>query len=158
VPPNRHPSHGNSWFARGEYDRMLLTLRDRDPLDKLGTDSPMADDRISMTATYVLEPGRITRTDVYTPHGEISLKSLRMEFATGSSAASQQGTTTVFGRGLVRKFTAAGFEQCTVATVQDDVAYHTPTGPWVSRVLCESASRTLKSPIKMRWTLSYSDF
>jgi hypothetical protein len=233
---HRLPKRTVTWFVRGEYDRMLLTLRDRDHviglplinggtsqhmhnpyfpipyspgmldsvadgsspqlipqfalsdgsilsplayfqhvkvteqgartmvtyelphLDKLGTESPIPDDRITVTSTYVLEPGRITRTDVYTPHGEIPLKSLRMEFATWSDAASQQGNTTVFGRGLVRKFTAVGFERCTVAAVQDDVAYHTPTGPLATRVLCESPSHTLKSPLKLGWTLSYSDF
>jgi hypothetical protein len=232
----RLPKRTVTWFVRGEYDRMLLTLRDRDRviglplinggtsqhmhnpyfpipyspgmldsvadgsspqlvpqltlsdgsvlsplayfqhvkvteqgartvvtyelphLDRLGMQSPVADDRITVTSTYVLEPGRITRTDVYTPHGEIPLKSLRMEFATRSEAASQQGNITVFGRGWVRKFAAVGFERCTVAAVQDDVAYHTPTGPLLTRVLCESPSHTLKSPLKLGWTLSYSDF
>src|SRR3569833_3704420 len=230
----RLPKRTITWFARGEYDRLLLTLRDRDhviglpliyggasqhmhnpyfpipysprmldsvadgsspqlipqftladgsilsPLayfqhvketeqgartvvtfelrhmDKLGAQSPIPDDRRTVTSTYVLEPGRITRTDVYTPRGEIPLKSLRMEFATFSNDASQQGATTVFGHGTERKFAAFGFGQCSVAAVQDDVAYHTPTGPFVTLVRCESPSRTLKSPLKLGWTLSYS--
>ena len=227
------PRRTVTWFARGEYDRMLLTLRDRghviglplinggtsqhmhnpyfpipyspgmldsvadgtapqliahftladgsvlsplayfqhvkvtergertvitfeqSHLDKLGTERPVPDDRISVSSTYVLEPGRITRTDVYTPHGKIPLKSFRMEFATYSDAASQQGESTVFGHGMVRKFSASGFEHCGVAPVQDDVAYHTPTGPYANRVVCESGERTLQGALTLGWTLSY---
>jgi hypothetical protein len=127
-------------------------------LDQLGTESPVPDDRITASVTYVLEPGRITRTDVYTPHGEIGLKSLRLEFATYSDHASQKGSRIVFGRGTVRNFSAFGFERCSVAPVQDDVAYHTPTGPFATRVLCESAAEALRSPLKLGWTLKYSEF
>jgi hypothetical protein len=229
----RLPKRTVTWFARGEYDRMLLTLRDQDHviglplinggtsqhmhnpyfpipyspgmldsvadgtspqlipqfvltdgsvlsplayfqhvkvtergerivitfeqshLDKLGTERPVPDDRISVRATYVLEPGRITRTDVYTPHGKIAMKSLRMEFATYSDAAAQQGRSTVFGHGMVRRFSASGFEHCGVAPVQDDVAYHTPTGPYANRVVCESQGRTLQGAFQLGWTLNY---
>jgi len=233
---HRLPKRTVTWFARGDYDRMLLTLRDgnhviglplinggqsqhmHNPyfpipyspgmldsvadgsspqlvpqftlsdgsvlsplayfqhvkvtdrgartvvtfelphLDALGKESPVADDRITASSTYVLEPGRITRTDVYTPHNGVALKSLRMEFATYSDHASQQGNDVVFGHGMVRKFSAFGFEHCHVAPVQDDVAYHTPTGPFATRVLCETASDALQRPLKLGWTLSYSDF
>lgn len=125
-------------------------------LDKLGTDSPVPDDHLTLTSTYVLEPGRVTRTDVYVPHeGAVSLKSVRMEFASYSDRASQQGTTTTYGRGAVRNFAPFGFERCTVGSVQEDVAYHTPTGPFATRVVCESAARTLQGPLKLGWTLNY---
>jgi hypothetical protein len=124
-------------------------------LDRLGTESPIPDDRLTLTVTYVLEPGRITRTDVYTPKRAVQIQSLRMEFATYSDAAAQKGTTTTFGRGAVRKFAVSGFERCGVAPVQDDVAYHTPTGPFATRVLCESAARTLLGPLQLSWSLSY---
>jgi hypothetical protein len=135
-------------------DRTVITF-EQSHLDKLGTQSPVPDDRISVSSTYVFEPGRITRTDIYTPHGAILLKSLRMEFATYSDAASQQGESTFFGHGMVRKFTARGFEHCGVAPIQDDVAYHTPSGPYSSRVACESPERTLQGALKLGWTLSY---
>jgi hypothetical protein len=229
----RLPKRTVTWFARGEYDRVLLTLRDhghviglplinggtsqhmhnpyfpipysprmldsvadgsspqlipqitladgsvlaplayfqhvnvterrtetvitfqQPHLDKLGAESPITDDRFTLTSTYVLEPGRITRTDVYTPKSAVQIQGLRMEFATYSDEAAQKGTTTTFGRGAVRKFAASGFERCGVAPVQDDVAYHTPTGPFATRVLCESAARTVAGPLKLSWSLSY---
>jgi hypothetical protein len=227
------PKRNVTWFARGEYDRLLLTLRDhghviglplinggpsqhmhnpyfpipyspgmldsvadgstpqllpqftladgsvlaplaffrhvqvqerhaetvityqQSQLDRLGTETPIADDRLSLTTTYVLTPGRIVRTDVYTPKGAVEIKSLRLEFATYSDAASRKGTTTVFGHGAVRKFETSGFERCSFTPISDDPAYHTPTGPFVTRVLCESPARTLKSPLQLRWSLSY---
>ena len=229
----RLPKRTVTWFARGEYDRLLLTVRDRgyviglpfinggasqhmhNPyfpipysprlldsvadgsspqllpqllladgsvlaplayfqhvnvserrhetvitfqqpyLDKLGAASPIPDDRFTLSSTYVLEPGRITRTDVYAPRGTVELKSLRMEFATYSDMPTRNGTITTFGRGAVRKFAVFGFEHCDVGTVQDDVAYHTPTGPFATRVVCENPGHTLHDPMKLGWSLSY---
>jgi hypothetical protein len=229
----RLPKRMVTWFARGDYDRMLLTLRDRGHviglplinggqsqhmhspyfpipfspgmlegiadgnspqlipqfslsegsvlaplayfqhvkvaergsetiitfqqpcLDRLGSQDPIPDDRFSLTSSYVLSPGRITRTDVYTPKGTVELKGLRMEFATYSEGPVQKGGTTTFGRGAVRKFAASGFEHCGTAAVQEDVAYHTPTGPLASRVVCESPASTVQRPLKLSWTLSY---
>jgi hypothetical protein len=124
-------------------------------LDRLGAESPIPDDRFAVTSTYELQPGRITRTDVYTPKSAVQIQGLRMEFATYSDAAAQKGTTTTFGRGAIRKFAVSGFERCSVAPVQDDVAYHTPTGPFATRVLCESPARTVLGPLKLSWSLSY---
>jgi hypothetical protein len=230
---DRLPRRTVTWFARAEYDRMLLTLRDRghviglplinggqsqhmhNPyfpipfspgmldgiadgnspqlipqfslsegavlaplayfqhvkvtergnetvitfqqpcLDRLGSASPIPDDRFSLISTYVLAPGRITRTDVYTPKGTVELKGVRMEFATYSEAAVQRGGTITFGHGAVRKFEASGFEHCGTAAVQEDVAYHTPTGPLNTKVVCESSARTVQGPLKLSWTLSY---
>jgi len=229
----RLPKRTITWFARSEYDRMLLTLRDRghviglplinggqsqhmhNPyfpipfspgmldgiadgsspqlipqfslaegsvlaplayfqhvkvaergnetiitfqqpcLDRLGGQSPIPDDRFSLTSTYVLSSGRISRTDVYTPKGTVELKGLRMEFASYSDAPVQKGGTTTFGHGAVRKFETSGFEHCGTAPVQDDVAYHTSTGPLLTRVVCESSARAVQGPLKLSWTLSY---
>ena len=230
---DRLPKRSVTWFARGEYDRMLLTRRDRGhviglplinggqsqhmhnpyfpipfspgmldgvadgnspqllpqlslsdgavlaplayfqhvkvteqgnetviafqqpSLDRLGGQSPIPDDRFSLTSTYVLAPGRITRTDVYMPKGTVELKGMRMEFATYSEAPVQRSGTTTFGRGAVRKFDASGFEHCGTVPVQDDAAYHTPTGPLNTKVVCESSGRTVRGPLKLSWTLSY---
>jgi hypothetical protein len=124
-------------------------------LDKLGSQTPIADDRLSVASTYILSSGRITRTDVYTPKGAVELSGLRMEFATYSDAPVQKGGTTTFGRGAVRKFEVSGFDRCGTAAVQEDVAYHAPTGPLMTKVLCESAARTVQAPLKLSWTLSY---
>jgi hypothetical protein len=135
-------------------NRTVVTFQ-QSHLDKLGTQSPLADDRLTLSSTYVLEPGRITRTDVYTPKGTVALESVRMEFATYSDLPLQQGTTTRFGRGAVRKFAAVGFAHCDVAAVQNSVAYQTPTGPFATLVVCASPAHTLQGPVTLSWSLSY---
>jgi hypothetical protein len=49
----------------------------------------------------------------------------------------------------------SGFDHCGTAPVQEDVAYHAPTGPLMTKVLCEGAARTVQAPLKLGWTLSY---
>ena len=85
----------------------------------------------------------------------MELNGLRMEFATYSDAPVQKGGTTTFGHGAVRKFEVSGFERCGSALVQEDVAYRAPTGPLITKVVCESAARTVQGPLKLSWTLSY---
>jgi hypothetical protein len=129
---------------------------DQPHLDRLGTDRPIPDDRLSVASTYVVSPGRITRTDVYTPKSTLELKGIRMELATYSEAPTLKGGGTItFGRGAVQSFSASGFERCSTSPVQDDVGYHTPTGPLHTRVVCETSARTLQDPLKLSWALSY---
>jgi hypothetical protein len=135
-------------------NQTLITFQ-QPQLERLGTESPIADDRFTLTSPYRLQPGRITRTDVYTLKGALAIKSLRMEFATCSGIPTRLGTTITFGRGAARKFAAFGFERCEVASVQDDVAYHTPTGPFATRVISESPPLTVRDPLKVGWTLSH---
>jgi hypothetical protein len=78
-----------------------------------------------------------------------------MEFATYSDAPAQFGGTIKFGRGAVAQFVAKGFERCTTAPVKDEMAYHTPTGPLITKVVCESPPRTAAGPLELGWTLSY---
>jgi len=229
----RLPARTVTWFARGEYDRLLLTLRDhghviglpvinggqsqhmhnpyfpipyspgmlqgiadgtspqlipqftlsdgsvlaplaffqhakvtegrnatrlvlqQSRMDRLGADSPIADDRMSVTSTYELTPGRITRTDIFTAREPLELQALRLEFATYSTGATQKGDIATFRQGDVRSFEASGFEQCTAAPIQDDVAYRTPTGPLATKVICASSGRRLQGQFKLSWTLSY---
>ncbi len=233
VALQRLPKRSVTWFARGEYDRLLLTVRDhghviglplinggqslhmhnpyfpipfspgmldgvadssapqlipqitlsdgatlaalayfqnvkvteragettitfQQPcLDRLGTDRPIPDDRLSLTSTYVVSSGRITRTDVYTPKSPVHLNGLRMEFATYSGAPALRGSTVNFAHGAVRKLETTGFEHCSSSPVENDVAYHTPTGPLVTRVSCEIQARTLSAPLRLSWALSY---
>ena len=44
----------------------------------------VADARLAVATTYVLEPGRITRTDIYTPKGPIDLTGIELDFGSFS--------------------------------------------------------------------------
>jgi hypothetical protein len=129
---------------------------DQPHLDRLGTDRPIPDDRLSVTSRYVISSGRITRTDVYTPKSTLDLKEIRMELATYSEAPTLKSSGTItFARGAVQTFSTSGFERCGTSPIQDDVAYHTTTGPLQTRVVCETSARTLQKPFELSWVLSY---
>jgi hypothetical protein len=230
---DRLPKRMVTWFARGEYDRVLLTLRDRDyviglplinggesqhmhspyfpipfaprllagiadgnspqlvpyftlgdgsvlaPLayfqdvkittrgtttivtfrqprvDKLGGRAPVPDGRITLTSTYTLSPGRITRADVYTPREPLDLKGIAMEFATYAEDGTQKASTVRFAKGPVQEFKATGFDQCLTEALHDNPDYRTPIGPFSSKVSCRIESRTLREPLTLGWSLAY---
>ena len=184
---DRLPARTVTWFARGVYDRMLLTIRDKEhviglplingahdqhmhnpyfpipysndmlssvadggaplliprllltdgsvlqplayfqnvnvsedgdktivtysepQMDRMGKTATVPDDRLSVAVTYVFSPGRITRTDVYTPKGSVSLAGATMEFATYSDESDQKDGLITFAQGAVRGFSAEGF-------------------------------------------------
>ena len=230
---DRLPARTVTWFARGAYDRMLLTIRDKghviglplingahdqhmhnpyfpipysddmlssvadgdaplliprftladgsvlQPLayfqnvkvsqdgdktivtysepqmDRMGKNDPVPDGRLSVAVTYVFSPGRITRTDTYTPKGSVALSGATMEFATYSEEPGQKDGVTTFARGLIRSFAVEGFENCRVQPVNGDHRYETPTGPFLSKVSCSSGAATLSAPVRIGWTLVY---
>jgi hypothetical protein len=63
----------------------------QDELDRMGQDAPVADKRVSVVTTYVLEPGRITRTDVFTPAAGVKVKDIELAFARSPAAPSRAG-------------------------------------------------------------------
>jgi hypothetical protein len=227
------PKRTVTWFARGKYDRLLLTLRDRghviglplinggasqhmnspyypipyangmvsavadeaipqllprftmadgtvlaplayfrdvavttkgaativtyrqSEVDRLGAPDARPDDRISVATTYVLAPGRITRTDVVTPKGQVALRGFDMEFAAYGQAPVAAKSGFRYGGGAVTGFTAEGFDHCAARPTDGDKTYRTPTGAFGSVVGCASGPRLLTGPLKLSWTLTY---
>ena len=147
-----------AWFRDAQVttkgETTTITWRQTE-LDRLGGEAPVRDDRLSVVTTYVLSPGRITRTDVYTPKGEVALKGVAMEFASYSDDPVLKGALATFGHGAVKSFQARGFETCQARAVAGDAAYRTPTGPFASLVACSLGPRTLKGPMTLGWTLTY---
>ncbi len=133
----------------------ILTYR-QPQMDRIGGNDPMPDDRLAVSVTYVLSPGRITRTDVYRPKAKLPIQNVAMEFATYSKAYGRKGHVKTFARGgAVRSFAARGYKTCKVASVNGDQDYQTPTGPFLNRVVCSRGSVVLSAPITFSWTLTY---
>jgi len=227
------PARTTTWFARGDYDRMLLTLREggrvislplinggasqhmnvpyfpvpfspgmldgiadgtepilvprfelgdgavlmplayfRDvavsergkrtevryrqlELDRMGARAPRPDDRLTVTTTYVFEPGLITRTDVYTPKAPVELKNISLAFGSHSGAAVTRGLTTRFGQGAISEFSVQGLDSCESADARQDNRYHTAQGALRTKVLCSKPAFTLREPLTLRWQLRY---
>jgi hypothetical protein len=140
--------------VREQGAKTIVTYRQTE-LDRLGGETPQADRRLSIATTYVLEPGKITRTDVVTPTGEQPLKSFAMEFAAYGNAPAQGAGGFRYAAGPVTGFVAKGFDRCAARPTGDDKTYQTPSGAFRSVVRCEAGPRTLKGPITLRWSLSY---
>ncbi|WP_337828731.1 hypothetical protein [Pseudonocardia sp. TMWB2A] len=123
-------------------------------LDRMGERAPVADKRVSVETRYSFAPGRITRTDIFTPQAGVTITEARMEFASFSDAAVQQGASTSFGQGAVRRFTVSGMERCTAAPTGGKEAYRAPHGAMQSLVQCEGIAAR-QGAVRISWTLEY---
>jgi hypothetical protein len=132
--------------------RTIVTY-EQTQLDKLGTSAPIADDRFSVKTTYVLEPGKISRTDVFTPKTDQAIKAVDLSFAAFSTAPSTQNGATTYGQGDVRSFKVTGLS-CKSRPIEDEKAYRTPTGAFQSLTECASGPRA-SGPLTVSWSLSY---
>lgn len=136
----------------GQGARTTVTY-DQDRLDRLGQKAPVADDRFSVKTTYVLEPGRIRRTDVFTPKPGVAVKAVDLAFASFSGKATTKGGATTFGTGDVTGFKVEGLT-CSTRALADEKAYRSPTGAMTALTSCTGAAG-VSGPITVSWTISY---
>jgi hypothetical protein len=137
-----------------EQGARTVVTYEQTQLDKLGTSAPIADDRFSVKTTYVLVPGKISRTDVFTPKGGQRIKAVDLSFAAFSAAPSTKGGATIYGQGDVRSFKVTGLS-CSSRSLTDEKAYRTPTGAFQSLTECAGGEQALSGPLTVGWTLSY---
>jgi hypothetical protein len=131
----------------------------QDELDKMGDRAPVADKRVSVATTYVLEPGGITRTDVFTPAKGVKVKDIELQFGSFSGGAKQAGGTTTFTDGAVRRFAVLGLKSCQSGPVirdgGQDKEYRSATGAMTTKVVCQGAPADGATPFKITWRLDY---
>lgn len=137
-----------------EQGARTVVTYEQTQLDKLGTSAPIADDRFSVKTTYILEPGKISRTDVFTPKGGQRIKAVDLSFAAFSAAPSTKGGATTYGQGDVRSFKVTGLS-CSSRSLAEEKAYRTPTGAFQSLTECAGGEQALSGPLTVGWTLSY---
>ena len=142
-------SHGN---------RTRITYRQTE-LDRLGAEAPVADDRLAVATTYVFEPTRITRTDVYTPKESLELQETELDFGTFSQlthlAGQAAGHRFQFSDGAIDSFEISGLDGCQAAAIEDDPDFESDEGAMRAKVVCTSATRTVRAPFKISWTLNF---
>ncbi|MBO9543467.1 hypothetical protein [Caulobacter sp.] len=136
----------------GEQGARTTITYDQDKLDRLGGKAPVGDDRFSVKTTYVLEPGRIRRTDVFTPKPGVAVKAVDLAFASFSGKATTKGGTTTFKTGDVTSFKVEGLT-CTTKALNDNKAYRAPTGAMTALTSCSGAAAA--GPITVSWTIAY---
>lgn len=144
---------GVSWQRQGK--RTTVRWR-QDALDRMGSNAPVADDRISVSTRYEFAPGRITRTDIYRAKAPVDLGEVTIEFASFSGSARNTAPGVVaFGAGEVTGFSATGYSGCTVAPAEGR-AYRAPTGAFTTLVRCRLGAKRLAAPLILTWTLRYN--
>jgi hypothetical protein len=134
--------------------RTKITYRQSE-LDRLGGESPVADDRLAVATTYVLEPNRITRTDVYTPKAPLELTGTELDFGSFSRLAGAAGRRAQFNDGAVTSFEVSGLEGCQASTIENDPDFESDEGAMRAKVVCASGVRTVRAPFAISWTLSF---
>lgn len=125
----------------------------QDQLDRLGGKAPVADDRVGVSTTYRFEPGRISRTDVFTPKPGVMIKAVDLAFASFSGQAVTRDAATAFGTGDVTGFKVEGLS-CSTRALADEPAYRSPTGAMTSLTSCAGAAGTT-GPVTISWEITY---
>ena len=140
-------------YRQSELDR----LGGESPVadDRLSGESPIADDRLAVATTYVFEPGRITRTDVYTPKGSVEIAGIELDFGSFSQLAASTARVVRFSGGAIDGFKVTGIEGCQATAIQDDPDFESDEGPMRSKVVCSGGARTVREPFTISWTITF---
>lgn len=134
--------------------RTVVTYRQSE-LDRLGGDSPVADGRLSVKTTYVFEPTRITRTDLYTPKAPLELTGIELDFGTFSRLAHADSHRVELDNGAVSSFAVVGLEGCQATAIENDPDFESDEGPMLAKVVCSSAGKTVRAPFTIGWSLAF---
>jgi hypothetical protein len=132
-----------------------VSLR-QDELDKMGTPSPIKDDRLSVTTRFEFRDGEVSRTDTYTPKAPITVKKIEFEFAGFSQIVGQNGLRTTLGQGAATQFIVEGLDTCTAENIDNLPDYRSDTGPMTSLIRCQSGPKTIDRPFSIKWRLTYN--
>jgi hypothetical protein len=135
-------------------DRTTVRYRQTE-LDRLGAESPVADDRLSLVTTYVFEQGRITRTDIYTPARPVDIAGIELDFGSFSDLSVVGKDSVTFNGGAIDEFKASGFDGCQAQAIHDDPEFESDEGPMATKVVCTKGPGIAREPFTISWTLTY---
>ena len=134
--------------------RTTVTYRQSE-LDRLGGESPIADDRLAVATTYVFEPRRITRTDIYTPKGTVEIAGIELDFGSFAELADSTARAVRFSGDALDGFKVTGLEGCQATAIKEDPDFESDEGPMRSKVVCSGGARTVREPFTISWTITF---
>ncbi len=102
----------------------------QDELDLMGKNAPVADKRVSVATTYVLEPGRITRTDVFTLAAGVKVKDVELHSGRSRAAPARPERRQPSPKRAVRGFAVEGLKVCQSGPTGQDKEYRSATGAY----------------------------
>jgi hypothetical protein len=127
----------------------------QDALSRQGLNTPVKDTRITLETRYRFEPGRVIRSDRYTPSAPLRVRRLSLDFASFSAQARVEGLTVDFGQGRVQRFAVSGLDRCDARPSAGAKADQSPEGPMLTHVSCQKLDFEFHEPLTVTWTLSY---
>ncbi|MEH6664041.1 MAG: hypothetical protein V7678_04265 [Brevundimonas sp.] len=143
-----------AWFedvnVQTNGDRTIVTYR-LAAADRMGSDAPVRDERMSFETRYVLEPGRITRTDRYIPSGPLGPVTVDLVFPAYQTPASSDRSGAVFTSGAVQRFSVEGLD-CRTRPAAGDPVFETPVGPYRSVTTCSAEGRVSHTTWRLDFT------
>lgn len=125
-------------------------------LAQLGDQTPHADTRISSDVEYVFEPGKITRTERFTPHQPLHLRHLALNFLSFSSAARADGSAVRFMSGAVNAVLVSGLNACRVHALHSNTEFSSPNGPMQTHAQWLREDFSVHEPFTVQWTIFYN--
>ncbi|RQO59674.1 hypothetical protein DBV14_06900 [Variovorax sp. KBW07] len=140
-----------------EAGKVLTVSYDQDAMDKATSDNaPIKDARITSSTTYIFEPGKITRTDVYKPGAAFDIDKIELEFGSFSDGATALGGNRFsYASGDVQGFEVEGLQDCAPVDVSANVDYNTPTGALKTSIRCSAPAFNFSAPLTIKWVLKY---
>lgn len=143
-----------AYFEKAEVtstgDRTTVSYR-QSTMDRMGQTAPVPDDRVRIETRYVLEPGRISRSDRIVPQPGVRIRTATLVFATFSDAPAAAPDAVRFGRGEVERFSWTGLSCRPEAP--DPKVHATPVGAHNTVVSC--AAETGTGPLDLGWRIDF---
>lgn len=132
----------------------VLSYR-QEAFDRLGSNTPVRDARMSSDIRYELGSGRIRRIETYRAVAPLDVSRIALEFGSFSEQPRVEGTRIRFDTGDVTELYVEGMQACEAQPAPVDGAYKAPHGPMKTVVHCHSEGVTLDKPMTISWTLRY---
>lgn len=139
-------SQGSTHLVRYQLDAMA----------QLGGNAPVEDDRVASEVEYVFEPGKITRTERFTPLQPLHLRYVALSYLSFSGGANVDGFHVRFGTGAVTAFLTTGFDTCRISKLDNNAEFRSPNGAMHTHVQCTRESFLASEPFTVQWTLHYT--
>lgn len=143
-------------IAHGSEGGRQWVTYEQSALNQLGGYAPVEDARIRVRTRYDFEPGRVTRTDEYTPTQPLAVRELTLDFLSFSQQPRTEGGATHFAQGRVQCFEARGFDHCSATPTRSDDGFKAPGGPMKTHVRCSRPAFSFSAPITLVWAISYA--
>ena len=125
-------------------------------MTRLGGNAPIEDERLSVDVEYVFAPGKITRTERFTPKLPVPVRCVALAYLGFSSGAAPDGCNVRFHTGAVTAFQTVGFDICETTVLDNTTAFCSPNGPMHTHVQCLRDSFVATEPFTVQWTIHYT--